>query len=160
MRAWTAHIFPAALILIGAVPVLYLAALFAWQLATSVQLGSWVPLPASLLFTDHSLLQAGKAAPVLAFIPDLSWAWRAGPDAPAPLMWILGKMHLAVLPALAGLLVAGHGVLSLLQQRALLRFYRQEHEDRLRRAQDYQRTMAPIDRIDGRREPFIATFRS
>jgi hypothetical protein len=153
MKSWTALFVSAALIVLGAAPAIYLATLFAWQVATSMQLGSWVPLPAMLLFTDHALLQTGKATPVLGFVPDLSWAWRPGPETPLPATLILGKLHFAVLPALAGVLLAGHGALRLLRQGAALRARRQYREDRLRRVHDYQRDHA--DAL-GRREPFIA----
>jgi hypothetical protein len=58
----------------GLALVLYFAALFAWQLGVVFQGGGWVPLPATLLFTDQSLLDAGKAAQVLPFIPELPWS--------------------------------------------------------------------------------------
>jgi hypothetical protein len=158
MKSWTALFVPVALIVLGAAPVIYLSALFAWQIATSMQIGSWVPLPAMLLFTDHAPLQAGKAAPVLGFIPDLSWLWRAGADTPPPAAWILGKLHFAIVPALIGLMIAAHGAFRLLRQGAIIRARRREHEDRLRRMHDYRRQELTIDTL-GRREPFIANLR-
>ena len=144
------------LILAGAVPVLFLAGLLAWQVVTLFQAGAWVPLPVLLLFTDHAALQAAKVAPVLGFIPDLSLIWTAGADTPKPVLWALGRVHFALLPALAGLVMMAAGVLGLLRQRAAIRAQRNYREDRLRRVQDYQRDERPTDTFDGRREPFIS----
>jgi hypothetical protein len=135
-------LFAVLLVLAGLVPVLYLAALFAWQIVMLFQAGSWVPLPATLLFMDHASLQAGKAAPVLAFIPEFPWA------VPRALAWVLDRLHLALLFALIGLALMGHGTLAVLRQTAAIRLARQRDEDRQRRRRDYERE-------DGRREPFI-----
>ena len=58
-----ALIFSAALVVAGLVPLLYFIGLVGWQIATLVQTRSWVPLPASLLLSEHSF----------AFIPQLAW---------------------------------------------------------------------------------------
>jgi hypothetical protein len=154
MKGWKALIFPCALILVGAVPVIYLAVLLALQLATTIQIGSWVALPLRMLFTEPALLETTKAAPLLGLVPDLSWAWRVGPDTAPPLAWLLGNVHFAALPALAGLLIAASGALRLRRHAAAMHTCRQQREDRERRAQDYRQN-APADAL-GRREPFIA----
>ncbi|HEU4351095.1 MAG TPA: hypothetical protein VFR66_04395 [Burkholderiales bacterium] len=71
LRMWTAVSFGIVLVAVGLLPVLYFAALFAWQFNVLFDSGSWVPLPLTLVFTDHSLLQAGKTTPVLPFVPEL-----------------------------------------------------------------------------------------
>jgi hypothetical protein len=144
------------LIVAGALPVLFLAGLVAWQVVTLFQAGAWVPLPVLLLFTDHAVLQAGKLAPVLGFIPDLSLIWTAGTDTVKPVLWVLSRLHFAVLPALAGLALIALGVRGLLRQRAALHARKNYQEDRLRRVQDYRQDDADSDAFDGRREPFIS----
>src|SRR5829696_8773981 len=67
MKARTALLFAMGLTAGGLALVLYFAALFAWQLGVVFQGGGWVPLPATLLFTDRSLLEVGKAAAVLPY---------------------------------------------------------------------------------------------
>ena len=66
-------------------------------------------------------------------------------------IWILG---------LAGLAIAALGVLGVVRQREAIRAHRQQHEDRLRRVQDYLRDEQPMDRLDGRREPTISDRRA
>ena len=143
-----ALIFSVLLIVAGAVPVLFFAGLVGWQMVTLFSGGGWLPLPALLLFSD----------PSFAFVPDLSWLWRAGADSPPAAIWILSRVHFALLPALAGLALMAPGVLGVLRQRAERRARRQHHEDRLRRVQDYQREDRSADRLDGRREPFISSL--
>ena len=146
------------LILAGALPVLFFVGLIAWQALTLFQAGAWVPLPALLLFTDHAVLQAGKVAPVLELIPDLSLIWTAGADTAKPILWVLSRVHFALLPALAGLALMAAGIRGLLRQRAALRARKDDREDRLRRVRDYRRDDAATDALDGRREPFISGF--
>jgi hypothetical protein len=134
LKAKTAILFWAALAVVGAVPVLCLAAIFVWQIIMAYQT-QWVPMPATLLFPEN-LLPANPAA-----------------------LWVLARMHAALLPALIGLGIAVLGALGFLRQRAAIRAHRQENEDRLRRVQDYLRD-GPTDRLDGRREPFISNRRA
>ena len=143
-----ALIYSVLLIVAGAVPVLFFAGLIGWQLLTLFTGGGWVPLPALLLFSD----------PSFAFVPDLSSLWRAGADSPPAALWVLSRVHFALLPALAGLAVMAPGVLGVLRHRAERRARRQHHEDRLRRVQDYQREDRSADTLDGRREPFISSL--
>ena len=143
-----ALIFSVLLIVAGAVPVLFFAGLVGWQMLTLFSGGGWLPLPALLLFSD----------PSFAFVPDLSWIWRAGADSPPAVLWVLGRVHFALLPALAGLALMALGVRGVLKRRAETRALRERHEDRLRRVQDYQRDDRPADTLDGRREPFFANL--
>lgn len=159
LKARTALFFAVVLVVAGLVPVLYFVALVTWQFAALFQAGSWVPLPATLLFTDHSLLQAGKAAPVLAFIPEFSWAWLASPGSLLPaheaVAWVLGRLHVGLAFALVGLAVMALGALSAFRQMALTRAHKQRNEGWLRRMQDYRDESSAADAVDGRREPFI-----
>lgn len=161
LKARTALLFSAVLVPAGSVPVLYFVALCVWQIGTRVQGGPWVPLPATLLFTDHSLLQAGKAAPVLAFIPEFRWPWFMNPDGWLPahqaLAWILDRLHVGLVFALAGLAVMALGALGALRQRAVIRVQKQWSEDRVRRMQDYRREDSQAEALEGRREPFIGS---
>ena len=149
MKARTALLFALGLTAGGLALVLYFAALFAWQLGVVFQGGGWVPLPATLLFTDHSLLEAGKAAQVLPFIPELPWS----PNRIVTL--VLERVHVGLVFALLGAALMARGLLSSSRHVAALRADRQRHEDRLRRVADYRRTDAGP--IDGRREPFISS---
>jgi hypothetical protein len=151
-------LFAVMVVVAGLAPVLYFVALFGWQLTTSIQAGSWIPLPATLLFTEHSLLQAGKAAPVLGFVPEFAWPWLMNPDALLPVhkavTSILNRVHVGLAFALVGLPVMALGVLAASRQMAVLRARKRQKEDRLRRARDYRRETS-LDALDGRREPFI-----
>ena len=159
MKTWTARMFSGALVLIGAAPLVYLLVLLMAQLFTSIKAGGWVGLPLTVLFTEPAALQAGKAAPIVGLIPNLSSLWVAGPDSPAALMWLLGKVHVAAIPALLGLPLLAAGVLNIRTRREAVRTQQERHEDRLRRVSDYQREDTVIAPLDGRREPYIANWR-
>ena len=75
LRARTLLLFSAAVVVVGLLPLVYFGGLLAWQFDVRLEGGPWVKLPAALMFTDHALLQGGKAAPVLAYIPQLDWLW-------------------------------------------------------------------------------------
>jgi hypothetical protein len=150
MKARTALLFAMGLTAGGLALVLYFAALFAWQLGVVFQGGGWVPLPATLLFTDRSLLEAGKAAAVLPYIPDFPWT------ADRWVGVVLERIHVGLVFALLGAALMARGLLSSSRQAAALRADRQRHEDRLRRVADYRRADAGTS-IDGRREPFISS---
>ena len=139
LKARTVFFFAAVLLVAGVVPVLYFLALFVWQIVALFQAGSWVPLPATLLFTEHSL----------AFIPGFPWA------APKALAWSLDRLHLGLVFALPGLAVMALGILGALRQKAVIRAHKEREEDRLRRLRDYRREDSAADAWDGRREPFI-----
>jgi hypothetical protein len=151
MKARTALLFALGLTAGGLALVLYFAALLAWQLSLLFQAGgSWVPLPATLLFTDHSLLEAGKAAAVLPYIPEVPWTAHG---------WVtvvLERLHVGLLLGLLGAALMARGLLSSMRLAAAVRADRQRHEDRLRRVADYRRSEAGTS-IDGRREPFISS---
>jgi len=158
MKARKVPVFGVALVVAGLVPVLYFLALFAWQMTASIEIRSWIALPATLLFIDLSPLQAAKAAPVLGFIPQFPWPWLTNPDAWLPLhgavTWILTRVHVGLPFALVGLPVIALGVRAALRQRAVFRAQRQQYEDRLRRTRDY-RLEDHQDPLGERREPFI-----
>lgn len=75
----------------------------------------------------------------------------SGVSAHPAVIWIAG---------LAGLAIAALGVFAGLRQSAAIRARKQQHEDRLRRVQDYRRDASPADRLDGRREPYISGRRA
>lgn len=151
MKARTALVFAMGLTAGGLALVLYFAALFAWQLSMLFQAGgSWVPLPATLLFTDQSLLEAGKASPVLPYIPELAWSPHRTVGV------VLDRLHVGLVFALLGAGLMARGLLSTSRLAAAVRAERQRHEDRLRRVADYRRADVHTS-LDGRREPFISS---
>jgi hypothetical protein len=146
-KSRTAFWLAGLVVVIGLAPVIYFVALSGWQWSTSIQAGKWIALPLTLAFSDHSLRQAGRAAPVLPYIPELPWI------ATPPVAKILDRAHVALIPALLGVLIMTLGVTRALRQRAVVRALRQHNEDRVRRIQDYRREDTRIER----REPYIGT---
>ena len=150
LRAKVMLAFWATLAIAGLAPVLYLAGLLAWQIVTLFQRGSWVPLPASLLLTEHSF----------AFIPALEWAWLMSPDSLLPahtaLTWVLSGLHAGAMFGLVGLAMIALGVIGVRRQYAAILAHRQRTEERLRRLRDYQDNPGHAASFDERREPFIS----
>ena len=144
-------ILSAALVVAGLVPLLYSLGLVGWQIAALVQTRSWVPLPASLLFTEHSF----------AFIPQLAWPWLGSPDSLLPvhtaLVWVLSRVHAGLAFGLAGLAITALGVTGVLRQRAVIRAQKQYVHDRERRVRDYRNDKSPAPTLDERLEPFISS---
>jgi hypothetical protein len=130
-----------ALVIAGLLPVLYFVALLTWQFNVLFEAGSWVPLPATLVFSDHSLLQAGKAAPVLPFIPHLTWPWLMGPESLLPahplVTSFLGHLHVGLAFAIAGAVVVAIGMFRARQYISVIR------------------ALNPAHVLDDRREPYI-----
>jgi hypothetical protein len=149
LGARTRLLFAGLLVLVGLVPVLYLFALVGWQFAGIFLWGVWVPLPAALLFLGEPT-SAGKAAAVLPFIPHIPGVQITNSAAAL----ILGKLHVAVIPALLGCAIVARAVLGILRQRARIRVARQRTDDRVRRIQDYRQGK---DLFDERREPYIGS---
>jgi hypothetical protein len=143
-------ILSAALVVAGLVPLLYFVGLLGWQVVTLFQTRSWVPLPLSLLFSEHSF----------AFIPQFPWAWLASPDsllaAHTAIVWALGKVHVGLVFGLAGLALGVVGVAGVLRQRALIRAQKQALADRKRRVRDYRNDHSAAPTLDERLEPFIS----
>jgi hypothetical protein len=114
-----------ALVIAGLLPVLYFAALLTWQFNVLFEAGSWVPLPATLVFSDHSLLQAGRAAPVLPFIPHFAWPWLMSPESFLPVhplvTSLLGRLHVGLVFAIAGAVVMAIGVFRARQYMSVFR---------------------------------------
>ena len=146
LGARTHALFAGVLVLVGILPVLYCLALLGWQCAGVFLWGVWVPLPATLLFSGTT----GKAAAVLPFIPYLPGVQVTNTAA----LWILGKVHVAAVPAIVGCWLVMRGVLGILRQRARIRAARQRTEDRVRRIEDYRRGE---NFFDERREPYIGS---
>jgi hypothetical protein len=149
LRAKVMVVFWATVALVGLAPVLYLAGLVAWQVVTLFQGGSWVPLPASLLLTEHSF----------AFLPALGWAWLISPDSLLPAhtaaMWVLGRVHAGAIFGVVGLGLIALGALGVRRHYAAIRAQRQRVEDSRRRVHDYRNDDGHAASFDGRREPFI-----
>jgi hypothetical protein len=150
MKARMALFFAAALVAGGLALVLYFAALLAWQVTSLLQAGAWVALPATLLVTDQSLLEAGKAAAVLPYIPEFPLAANASVAA------VLERVHVGLAFALVGLVLVAWGLLSASRVIAASREEQLRRADRLRRVAEYRRDDGPAGSIDGRREPFIS----
>jgi hypothetical protein len=150
LRAKVMLVFWATVAIVGLAPVLYLAGLVGWQVVTLFQSGSWVPLPSSLLLTEHSF----------AFLPALGWAWLMSPDSLLPvhiaLMWVLSRVHAGVIFAVVGVGLIALGVLGVRRHYAAIRAHRQRAEDSRRRVGDYRNDDGHAASFDGRREPFIA----
>lgn len=150
LGAKTRLFFAGVLVLVGIVPVLYFFALLGWQFAVTSLWGTWVPLPAALLFVGESASAGKAAAAVLPFVPYIPGVQITNSAA----VWILGNLHVAVIPALLGCAIVARAVLSVLRQRAYIRAARQRTEDRVRRIEDYRRGE---NFFDGRREPYIGS---
>lgn len=69
---------------------------------------------------------------MLPFISE--WPWAANQTVAA----ILDRVHVGLIPALAGLAIMALAVLRLGRQMAVIRTQKQWNEDRLRRVQDYR----------------------
>jgi hypothetical protein len=150
LRARVMMVVWATVAIVGLAPVLYLAGLVAWQAVTLFQQRSWVPLPASLLLTEHSF----------AFLPALGWAWLMSPDSFLPahtaLMWVLSRMHAGVIFGVVGLGLIALGVIGVRRHYAAIRAQRQRAEDSRRRVREYRNENGHPAPFDGRREPFIS----
>ena len=152
MKARMALFFSVMLVLAGLLPLLYFVAMLGSQLALSIQVGKWVPLPMTLLFTDHALVQDGKAGPLLVWIPEFRWTLAAQPMAAV----ILERLHAGLLLPILAFLVIPFGINRARRQVAVMRYQKRQREDRVRRIQDYSQD-GPIDVLQGRREPFISS---
>lgn len=148
--ARAALILSAALVAAGLVPLLYFVGLVGWQVVTLFQTRAWVPLPVSLLFTEHSF----------AFIPQLAWPWLASPDSLLPahtaILWVLSKVHAGLVFGLAGFALGAAGAIGVLRQRAVIQAQRQDLDDRQRRVRDYRNDHSAAPTVDERLEPFIS----
>lgn len=116
------------LVVAGLLPVLYFAVLLVWQIAAFFQTGSWLALPATLLFSDHS-----------------------------PLLALLDRLPVRLLFALVGIAAMALGALSALRQMAVIRERKQRDEDRMRRVREYRREDNRIEPVDERMEPYIGS---
>ena len=130
-----------ALVIAGLLPVLYFVALLTWQFSVLFEAGSWIPLPATLVFSDHSLLQAGRAVSVLPFIPHVAWPWLMSPESFSPVhplvTSLLGRLHVGLVFAIAGAVVVAIGVFRAWQYMGVIH------------------AVKPAHGLDDRREPYI-----
>ena len=137
------QLFATGLMLAGIVLVLHSAGLLLWQYVGMIESRAWTPLPARLWFVDHdAALRHTAAAGVLPFIPELNGSWLTGlqswPRAHEVASWILGRLHIGVLPAAIGVLLAMAGYLVGKKQRHAASVAKQRTEDRLRRRREYR----------------------
>ena len=148
MKSLLARLLSAGLVLAGLLSVLYLLALVGWQYYMQVKTGSWAPLPASLAFDDRAYVPDARLLQVLPFLPEL-------PRAPEWSAWILSRLHVAVLPALMGILLVAFGMRITAQRNLIDRHDLRAREDRLRRVRlgQYGDASGAIER----REPYIGS---
>jgi hypothetical protein len=161
LKAWGISLFGVLLALAGVALVLQLAALLLWQYGIALETRAWPRLPAGLVFADHSQLAASKAAPFLPFIPEFQWAWLSDPGnssgAHTVAAWLLDKLHVGLLPALVGVLLALAGGSIVLRQRDVLAAAKRRNQDRLRRVGQYRNEQQDpsIERATIRAEPYL-----
>jgi hypothetical protein len=149
MNAWfhvrtaTLWLFGAVLVLLGALLVLQLAALLAWQYSIALDTRAWPRMPLMLMFADPAKA-SGAAAQFLSVLPEIPWPWLRDPQNvnAAPHMaatWLLGELHLGLLPALLGLVAAWTGISLIGRQKRRYAVAQREKEDRVRRLRAYRR---------------------
>jgi hypothetical protein len=131
----------------GLALVLQLAALLLWQYGIALQKPSWPRLPIELLFADRAKLATTVLAPYLQYIPRIEWSWLANrEDASAThavAVWLVGKVHIGVAPALLGVPLLMGGSKLLLGRMRALAGARRYRADRLRRIEEYRREPSP-----------------
>lgn len=147
VRARLARLAGVLLMLAGLGLVLQLVVLLAWQWMVAFEFRSWPELPLRLLFVDQAALNSAKLAPFLPLIPEIQWSWlrdpQALPELQAAAVWLLERIHIGMVPAILGALVALYGYSISSRQRGVLAAARQGKEDRLRRLREYRRDPAP-----------------
>jgi hypothetical protein len=156
LRTAIAWLIGAALVLVGALLVLQLAALLVWQYSVALETRAWPKLPLFLPFADPAKLSA-TTTQFMAVIPSIEWSWlRDRQNATTvPHMaatWLLNELHVGLIPAIVGLIAASFGVRLMLRQRARYAVARRERDDRLRRVRAYRR--------DPRTEPNFSELRT
>jgi hypothetical protein len=136
-------LFGIGLVLVGLLLVLQCVALLLWQYMATIETRAWPPLPAWLLFADHSQLGGTAAAPILQFLPEFQWTLinnpKNSPGMHAIAMWLLDRVHIGVVPALLGVLITVVGGIVSIQQLNALAAARRRKEDRLRRLREYRK---------------------
>jgi hypothetical protein len=141
-KAWATWLSGIGLVLLGALLASQLIALLLWQYMVAVETRVWPRLPMQLLFADHSQLGGTKVAPFLQFIPELQWSWMRNPADSSALhtiaAWLLDQVHIGLVPALLGVLIALAGGIVSMRQINALAAAKQYNEDRLRRAREYR----------------------
>ena len=147
LKVWAIRLFGVLLALAGALLVVQLVALLLWQYGIALETRAWPRLPIRLLFADHSELAAKSIAPILQFIPEIRWSWIRDPQNPSALYpvaaWLFDRVHIGVVPALLGALLALRGVLLVMRHKYALVAAKQQDGDRLRRIHEYRRQQRP-----------------
>jgi len=147
LKIWAIRLFGVLLALAGALLVVQLVALLLWQYGIALETRAWPRLPIRLLFADHSEIAAKSIAPILQFIPEIRWSWIRDPDNPSALypvaLWLFDRVHLGVVPALLGALLALWGVLLVIRHRYAFVAAKRQDGDRVRRIREYRKQHAP-----------------
>lgn len=152
----------AGVVIVGLALVAYFLGLVAWQLDTRLATGSWVALPAALVFADRALLHGGDLAPVLAFIPhfkslftQLNWAWNPH----EVVAQTLNHLHIGVLPGLIGAAIMAAGISGVLRHFALIRIHKRRRKEPVQPALSQRAELSLPDADSaGRREPVIGAI--
>jgi hypothetical protein len=156
LRSAIAWLIGAALVLAGTLLFLQLAALLVWQYAVALDTRAWPKLPLLVVFAEPAKLTA-ITAQFMAVIPAIEWSWLRDPQnaTTVPHMaatWLLGALHVGLIPAIFGLIAAFFGAKVMLRQRARYAAARRQRDDRLRRVRAYRR--------DARTEPNFSELRT
>ena len=115
-------------------------------------MNAW-PIRARIALAVSAVLVVAGAVPVLYFTGLVAWQVVTLVQTGS---WVaLPAIYPALVFALAGAAMIAAGVLRALRQRAAIHAQKLQKQDRVRRVQDYLREVSG-DRLDGRREPFIA----
>ena len=133
-------VFGVLLRFLGFAPLLYAAALLAWQAVTWLKTGTWVGLPTRLL-VDASSLHAPKLASIAPFIPTVDWPWANHPRSLLVLNRLLGvlldRVPLGLMAAALGYGLTQLGAAIAARQREILQRQKRERADRRRRIAQY-----------------------
>jgi hypothetical protein len=160
LKVWAIRLFGILLALAGVLLVVQLAALAVWQYSIALETRAWPRLPLQLLFADHSRLATKAVAPFLPFIPELHWPWLSDPNNSSAshtfATWLINQVHIGVVPALVGILVALKGAIIFSRHRYVLAAAKRYDGDRLRRVGQYlEERRDPSLEPEIRAEPFL-----
>jgi hypothetical protein len=156
IRTAATWLFGAVLLVAGALLVLQLAALLAWQYSVALETRAWPQLPILVVFADPAKLGT-TTAQFMSVIPHMPWSWLQDPQNAQTLShmaatWTLGKLHVGLIPAILGLACILLGLKLMRRQKQRYVDARRQQDDRLRRLRAYRR--------EQRSEPVLTEFRA